>query len=581
MESFSHKCPSCGSNIEYDAETLLWKCQYCNQIYTQNQIETFEEKENSLSKSEIESSTEASMDLYTCENCGAQLVTDENTAATFCVYCGSSALIKDRLSGEFKPDYLIPFKKTQKQAQESFIHFMNHSLFIPDKFMAQENLEKMRGVYIPFWTYDQEQRLYKKGTGINITKWTSGDYSYTKEDTYEFERDVSVKFDDVPVDGSKKFEDDLMDSIEPFEYKEKEKFDARYLAGFLSEKYDVDKEEAYQRAELRMKNTTQKIINQSISFDKQTVTESKEKGMKGEINYWLLPVWMLNTQYKSKRYEFAMNGQTGKVVGKLPLSIPKIFGVAFVLFLPLFLLGYLLDSIHLWMNEDFERNFGIMSYSIITIIVLGFIGAGIMFLKKRDSNGKNKKVEVSARQRKNSWRYQINHHMQRYVMITVIILAIIFVVLSLSSSQAASDIFQEIEKGLDSRIMKTDEKEEILNTPEIDTKDNYVSKKALYFYQCLNPFIKQHHVRFIIVFALIVDFFVMIILLRKNKTVRNATHGDEYIEDIHFFIKQDTLIDSHTDVVYTPPQDNNGSGTGGLNTPLGRRGIWGEGRRRF
>ena len=256
MDVFSTKCPTCSAKIPFDPKSQLWVCDYCGGKFTAEQIKSFEDnnkektetneetnythnydvqKLNSNTKEEAKSYDE-DLDLYTCSNCGAQIVADKNTSATFCVYCGAYSLIKDRLTGSFAPEYIIPFQTTKEEAKEEYLKHIKTRLFVPDTFKSPSSIEKITGVYIPFWTYDSDIRVQKSGTGTRIRTWSSGNYDYTETSEYEFNRDVVVSFDDVPVDGSKKFEDDLMDSIEPFDYSKKQKFDPRFLSRFSCRK---------------------------------------------------------------------------------------------------------------------------------------------------------------------------------------------------------------------------------------------------------------------------------------------------------------------------------------------------------
>ena len=379
--TFSHKCPTCNANIPFDPKSQLWVCDYCGGRFTAEQINSFEQNnkdannsnndennthnftfESAIPKAEEkkEDSSNQDLDIYTCSNCGAQVITDQNTVATFCVYCGGYTLAKDRLKGKFEPNYIIPFHTTKDEARQEYIKSINSKKFVPTSFKDPKNIEKITGVYIPFWSYDCDMRVQKSGTGERIRAWFSGDYEYIEHKVYNFSRDMTAVFDDVPVDGSKKFDDDLMDSIEPFDYSKKVPFDPRYLSGFLAEKYDVDKDEAYKRAQLRMANTANKEVDKTINFASKSITTNYISENKGEVLYWLLPVWMLNTKYENKTYEFAMNGVSKKVVGRFPTDKGKVFLHFLLLLLGIFLLVYFIESITLYEKPKNNR------YSLFT-----------------------------------------------------------------------------------------------------------------------------------------------------------------------------------------------------------------------
>ncbi len=325
MNATDHKCPACSASLPFDPTTGTWKCEYCGTTYTIEDLEKVEAKnsEREAKKDRI-NGRKMDVDEYSCPNCGAKIVTDENTTATFCVYCGSTSIIKNRLRGMYQPDMIIPFKTTKEQAIEAFKKCTKGKLFAPSDFAKKEQIEKISGVYIPFWLYDCVAEGEISGTAEKINTWTAGDYRYTKTDTFEVARSGKATFDKVPVDGSKKFDDDIMDSIEPFSYDELKDFSASYLSGFLAEKYDVDEDEAYSRAKERVNTTFRDELKRDIT-GYTTVSASNEKSniSSTKADYAMFPVWMLNIKYKDKLHTFAMNGQTGKMIGNVPICVSK------------------------------------------------------------------------------------------------------------------------------------------------------------------------------------------------------------------------------------------------------------------
>ena len=324
MEVLDHECPSCGANIPFNPDTQRWDCKYCGASYTLEDFEKYD-KEMENNAKEKKQANEDMIDEYACQNCGAKIVTDKNTSATFCVYCGSTAIIKNRLQGEFAPSSVIPFSQNKQRAVDEFYRFSKKKWFAPKEFCDKKNIEKVEGVYIPFWIYDCDSSGNIDTTATRITTWRSGDYRYTKTDTFRCIRDGSMSFEKVPVDGSTKFQDDIMDSIEPYDYTGMKEFNVSYLSGFLAEKYDVEKDDAFSRAKLRMKNSTIETLKNTV-LGYNTVLVNRENVDITELKseYILMPVWLLNIQYQDKRYTFAMNGQTGKMVGNVPISKKKV-----------------------------------------------------------------------------------------------------------------------------------------------------------------------------------------------------------------------------------------------------------------
>ncbi len=359
MKTVDHKCPSCNAPIKYNPKSKNWVCEYCGSKFTLDQLEANEKnfestnvnnskelkRERETNKEKTNDLPEEEMDEYLCQDCGAKIVADKNTSATFCVYCKNTAILKSRLSDKFAPSKIIPFEKTKEDAIEAFKEFKKGKIFTPKDFSEEKNIEKITGVYIPFWSYSSDIHAIKSGTGTSVQTWTTGNYKYTKTTEYEFDRDVETNFKNVPVDGSQKFDDDLMDSIEPFDFNKSVEFDPRYLSGFLAEKYDVDKNEAYKRAQLRMCNTTSKIIDNSIGYPVKSVTQNNMTERLGKVDYYLLPVYMLNTDYKGTKYLFAMNGESKKVVGNFPTDKGKVAALYFALTIVTMILVYIAEAV--------------------------------------------------------------------------------------------------------------------------------------------------------------------------------------------------------------------------------------------
>ena len=238
-QALDNKCPSCGAPIHYNPKASKWKCEYCNSTFTLEEMKKYNnasndkhndtEKENLVketAKKEIDDMVYIS---YKCQNCGAEIVADEQTAATFCVYCGSTAILKNKLSGAFAPSLIIPFKTEKQEAIHAFVGLKKGRPFVPKDFTSKENIEKIKGVYIPFWLYDIMVSGTVNCNGTQVTSWTRGDMHYTKTDTYAINRTGEMLFTKVPVDGSTRFANDIMNSIEPFDYKEIIEYNHAYI----------------------------------------------------------------------------------------------------------------------------------------------------------------------------------------------------------------------------------------------------------------------------------------------------------------------------------------------------------------
>lgn len=334
-----NKCPGCGAAIHFKPELGKFKCDFCDGEYTAEQLKDMDKlreeevKEEEKNKDKKSSDTYSSYVNYNCPDCGAEIITDENTAATFCVYCGNTSIIKNRLSGEFAPKYIIPFKMEKQKAIDAFKSLRKGRPLVPKTFVSEKNIEKITGVYIPFWLYDVSVSGTIEAKATTVKSWTSGNTHYTKTDYFNVVRSGDMSFSRVPVDGSTRFNNDMMNSIEPFDYSKLIDYNHAYLSGFLAEKYDVSKDDAFKDAELRTLNSTKdQMLSSMVGYATKNVTSNSLKGTADNTDYALLPVWMVNVKYKDKYYLFAMNGESGKFIGDIPLDKKKAWIMTFIVF---------------------------------------------------------------------------------------------------------------------------------------------------------------------------------------------------------------------------------------------------------
>jgi len=228
---------------------------------------------------------------------------------------------------------MIPFHNTKDQAMNIFKNYLKKKRFIPNAYKSDQNIEKLTGVYLPFWLYNGNVSFNVQGEGDVVTHRTSGNYRITRTDVYSIAREGEIKIDNIPVDASSKTPDDIMDSVEPFDFSKLDKFSTHYLSGFLAERYDEDKDKLYQRAKTRFEGSAEGRIRSSLSrYSAVRRKIDKKRVDKVSSKYGLLPVWMLYSNYKDKQYIYAMNGQTDKITGNLPIDMGKVFGFGSIVF---------------------------------------------------------------------------------------------------------------------------------------------------------------------------------------------------------------------------------------------------------
>ena len=319
------KCLNCGASIKFNSKLNKFICEYCRGEFTIDEINKQKKelkKGNNLNR---EFSLMEDMEGYVCNNCGASIVSLENISSTTCIYCKSSAIIKNRLTGIYKPDSIIPFKYKKDEAVKAFLDLCKGRPLMPKGFNKENNIQDMEGLYVPFWLYDIENDAYLKADCTKVSTWMDTRYIYTKTSYYKVERGGKLSFSSVPNDAATRFDDKIMNAIEPFDYKKLKDFDVNYLAGYLSEKYDVEKDIAYKNAKERIiEDSKNSLRNEINGYNSVIVKENANDINVLETKYVLLPVWVLNIKYKDKIYHFAMNGESGKMVGEIPVDTKKL-----------------------------------------------------------------------------------------------------------------------------------------------------------------------------------------------------------------------------------------------------------------
>ncbi len=350
----NYQCPACTGPLQFDAATGKLACQYCGTAYAAEEIEAlYAEKDEKAAEAKADADakrekakaagsdawdmsglssdwgTDANgMRVYNCPSCCAELICDETTAVTSCPYCGNPSVVPGQFSGTLKPDFVIPFKVKKEAAIAALKEHYKGRPFLPNAFKNENHIEEIKGVYVPFWLFDGEaecEAVYDCG---RTHTYRSGDYDVTHTDHFEVLREGTVSFKRIPVDGSTKMPDDYMDSIEPFDYNDLKPFSTGYMPGYMADKYDVSAEECSKRADQRAMNTSEQCLRGSVVNYSSVLTRHKNIQLyRGEVKYALLPVWLLSTKWNGQNWLFAMNGQTGKFVGKLPVDKKKKWGI--------------------------------------------------------------------------------------------------------------------------------------------------------------------------------------------------------------------------------------------------------------
>ncbi|SCW43444.1 hypothetical protein SAMN02910456_01106 [Ruminococcaceae bacterium YRB3002] len=307
------KCPGCSGNLFYDSDSNSLICKFCGNSFNPDifdMLEAFSKVENE----EGDAAEDDGKHEIVCASCGAVVITDENTASSICCYCGSPALSARRLTKEFRPDYILPFKVTKEEARRLFIDWTKQNKYIPKDFASEQNINKLTGLYVPFWLVDCKCDAEFYGTGYINDGANRGVFSLSREISFYLSR--------VPFDGSRKISDRLMAAVEPFDYSELRPYKDSYLPGYYAERYDQTPLELSKKVSTRTKRYAEETIKLMScgQYDEVSFNNGYSSSSEFKHSYALLPVWFMNYQYDGINYGFAINGQTGEVCGDLPFD---------------------------------------------------------------------------------------------------------------------------------------------------------------------------------------------------------------------------------------------------------------------
>jgi DNA-directed RNA polymerase subunit RPC12/RpoP len=321
-----YKCPSCNAPLEFNPPTQNWKCHYCASEFTIDQIDT-------VHREEAPDSDMQELDSYKCGSCGAELIADATTSATFCLYCKSPTIIKTRFSGKFKPKSVIPFRLVHEQAKEIYKNWITKKILAPKEFKTKEEIDKVTGIYAPFWLFDCKASGMISGEATKVSTWRQGNYRYTNTKYFLVTRKGTAFYKRIPVDASKKLDDQFMFMAEPYDYSDIKEFSMKYMSGFMAERYDVESDQAKVTMISRANNYFEERLKSTVNGYSTFVQRDKNIDISNiEASYAMLPIYLLINKYNGKDHVFIINGQTGKVVGDTPISRLRQLAFAAIVF---------------------------------------------------------------------------------------------------------------------------------------------------------------------------------------------------------------------------------------------------------
>jgi len=336
MATVIYKCENCGGPVKYSATLGKFNCEYCNTVYSEEEVKRL----SLLSQREdIIADGDGEYLEYHCPSCGANIVTDETTVATTCYYCNNPIVMSGKLESSQMPTRVIPFKVDKARALESFDNWMKKKKFVPKSFYNdKKEIEEINGVYFPYWLYNTNVFVDLDREGSRTYTRTEGDYRVTYEKHFRIIRKGDVEVKNLPKLALAKSNKVLVESVYPFDFNNAINFDSSYLSGFVAEKKDIEKEALMSSIEEDVYKYSKKVVRDSMTNESVNIINSDFSIKPGKFDYAMLPVWAIsyNDKESNQNFFFSVNGQTGKVVGKLPIDKNKLYLSGLLAIVPIF-----------------------------------------------------------------------------------------------------------------------------------------------------------------------------------------------------------------------------------------------------
>lgn len=351
-----YNCKNCGAILYWNPSSNSLECEYCGEKFLptdfdteQNTSEELTEKEKSFTPEKadenITATDESDSDdlvVYKCSQCNAEVVTSRSTIATTCAFCGEALSMTNKLVDNFKPDCVIPFKITKEEAMKLFKEYTKKGVLTPKDFAKSNEVEKMKGMYAPFWLHSFKNTSTSIVSAVKTTSSRRGYDKVEKHHIYEVDIDSMAEFENIPTDALKNINDELMDSVEPFDYSNLKTFSPAYMSGFYAEEYNEDGDTTFTRAKERADNAMkEQILSYVKGYSTTSIKAYNSDITDADKKYTMLPVWLFHVKYNGQNYLYAVNGQTGKVAGKLPKCKKLMFKYGLITCLITQALGFL------------------------------------------------------------------------------------------------------------------------------------------------------------------------------------------------------------------------------------------------
>jgi len=349
MASISYKCPGCGGPLKWNAAKEKYSCEYCGSEFAESELEDrqvlteetqkLSEEEAKYAGAEGKADAKGKIAVYHCPSCGAQIVTEDTTAALSCYYCHTPVVLEDRLEGGFAPDKVIPFAVDKKRALEIFKDWISKHKYVPSEFYSESQIQLFNGVYFPYWIYSAKVRGRVQGTGEKDRVWTSGGEQFTETSSFRIDRSGEMPVNNLSRIALSKASRVLCESVAPFDYEKMRPFNTGYLSGFMAEAKDIAKETVESEVRDEVKTYAQSCLSGEAGgeYTRVQLENVSTQVTDEKWEYVLMPVWTMTYRADGgKLYYFSVNGSTGKTIGELPIDKKKLITLFFKIFIPVF-----------------------------------------------------------------------------------------------------------------------------------------------------------------------------------------------------------------------------------------------------
>lgn len=328
------KCENCGANMVFNPDTQTLYCPHCDNKKEFFDKDTAKEQDYLTGFCHDTFSKTEKKFVFRCSNCGAKVFFQDGETAKLCPFCGTAHVEKEEQLVGLKPNGVLPFSFGFDHALELAKKWAKSRFFAPKKFKNNLNNDNLNGVYVPCFTFDSYTTSYYEGKIGETHTTVVGSGKNQKTVTTVIWRHIQgtycCNFDDVLVSAGSKFDQKQLRSISPFDTNNSNKYDEKFLAGFVAYHYDKNLEDCFSDAKKMMDNDIRRGILSQYYHDTVSYLNVSTRHDNVTYKYVMLPVYVGNFKYAGKLYNFYVNGSTGKVKGKTPKSILKILGVVFL-----------------------------------------------------------------------------------------------------------------------------------------------------------------------------------------------------------------------------------------------------------